>query len=321
MASSNDKNYNQIAFALEILRLLAEKPLKREELGQLLIQFLEKNGKASEDVLQKLTRTIRKLRDCGFQIKSAPHHPYELIQSNFPLILSQKQRQALYLAAYFLADMGFSEPASQTSRLGNFSEQDRPPGVRVNFSPPVDYSEEKVNTIVQQLQQRIEQQCYFIIRYQNSQKEERNWDLGFSELRLHHGVLYLFAFVKDLPSSHRLKFPNVEHNLLFRVDRIKFVMASSNDRWFWREFPTLTIRYRLMGSLANYQPRRDHETIIEYNHEKKYVEIETKEDCLFWFRQRILQYGANAQVLEPKWLAEEIAQELKLAYQKYNILA
>ena len=132
MASSNNKNYNQITFALEILRLLAEKPLKRQELGQLLIQFLEKNGKVSEDVPQKLTRTIRKLRDCGFQIKSAPHHPYELIQSNFPLILSQKQRQALYLAAYFLADMGFSEPASQISRLGNFSEQDRPPGVRVN---------------------------------------------------------------------------------------------------------------------------------------------------------------------------------------------
>jgi hypothetical protein len=190
MASSNDKTYNQIAFALEILRLLAEKPRKREKLGELLAEFLEKRGKASEDVPQKLTRTIRKLRDCGFEIKSAPHHPYELVESNFPVILSQSQRQALYLAAHFLADMGFSAPASQIIRIGNLSEPDRPPSVRVDFSPPVDYSEEKVNTIVQELQQRFEQQCYYVIRYQNSQGEERNWDLGLSELRLHNGVLY-----------------------------------------------------------------------------------------------------------------------------------
>jgi predicted DNA-binding transcriptional regulator YafY len=318
MASSKDKTYNQIAFALEILRLLAEKPLKREELGQLLAEFLEKSGKTSEDVLQKLTRTIRNLRDCGFEIKSAPHHPYKLLESNFPVLLSETQRQALYLAAHFLADMGFSAPASQIIRIGKLSEQDRPPSVSVDFSPPVDYSEEKIDTIVQQLQQRFKQQCYYVIRYQNSQGEERNWDLGLSELRLHNGVLYLFALVRDVRSSHFNHQPNVEQNLLFRVDRIKSVLLSSETPWFWQQFPTMTIRYRLSGPLATYQPRRHHERVIERHTEGKYIEIETTEDCLFWFRQRVLQYGANAQVLEPKWLAEEIAQELKIAHQKYE---
>lgn len=59
MSPSSDRSYNQIAFALEILKLLAEKPRKREDLGNLLSVFLEQHGKSSADVLQKLTRTIR----------------------------------------------------------------------------------------------------------------------------------------------------------------------------------------------------------------------------------------------------------------------
>jgi hypothetical protein len=73
MSYKLDTNYNQIAFALEILKQLAEKPRKREELVDLLSPFVEAHGKSSDDmdIKQKLTRTIRKLRDCGIEIKSA----------------------------------------------------------------------------------------------------------------------------------------------------------------------------------------------------------------------------------------------------------
>lgn len=317
MSPVNGKNYNQIAFALEILKLLAEKPRKREELAERLADYLEEREKSIEDVLQKLTRTIRKLRECGFSINSAPHHPYELLEANFPLILSPSQRQALFLAARFLAEMGFQEPAGQIARLGGLSENDRPANVTGDFSPPVDYSEEKVGAIVASLQEIFRQKCRYSIFYRNRHGESKVWDLDRSELRFHNGVLYLFGFVPDAPSYHIEKRPNLEQNYLFRVDRIDRLGGITNIPWFWAEFPTLTIRYRLTGTLATYQPRRDREQVIDRDLTSKYVEIETKEDYLFWFQQRILQYGSNARVIEPEWLARRIREELKKAYENY----
>ncbi len=164
---SPKNSYNQIAFAFSILQLLAEKPRKRDELSSLLSDILEKQGKSEGDMPQKLTRTIRKLRDCGIEIKSAPHHPYELVESNFPIILSTEQREALAIAAYFLADMGFSKEASQIKRIGNITELDIPGFIKVDFSPPVDYSEDKLEEIVCELQERFVQQRRYTIRYQS----------------------------------------------------------------------------------------------------------------------------------------------------------
>jgi predicted DNA-binding transcriptional regulator YafY len=317
MSQSLDRSYNQIAFALEILKLLAEQPRKREDLANLLSEFLEQHGKPSGDVLQKLTRTIRQLRDCGFEIKSAPHHPYELLESNFPVILSIEQRQALARAAYFLDSMGFSAQASQIVRLGKLTPADQPDDVKVDFSPPVDYSDNKLEGIIHQLQERFRQQCRYTIRYQNSYKNEGTWDLDRSELRLHDGSLYLFAFVPDAPFPYTQKRCNVEQNYLFRVDRILSVGAASNISWVFT-FPTLKIRYRLSGPLANYKPRRSQEQVLHRDTDAKFVDILTEEDYLFWFRQRILRYGANARVLEPDWLASELEQEFKQAYLNYS---
>jgi len=66
----------------------------------------------------------------------------------FPVILSQEQRQALAMAAHFLADMGFSAQASQIYRIGNLSKSLQSPSVTVDFHPPVDYSEDKLDDTV-----------------------------------------------------------------------------------------------------------------------------------------------------------------------------
>ncbi len=319
MLSPNNRRYNQIAFALEVLKLLAEKPRKREELADLLAVFLDKYDKSPGDIPQKLTRTIRQLRDCGFEIESAPHRPYSLVESNFPVLLSSQQQQALYMAAYFLADMGFSEQAGQIIRIGNLSQTVPNLDVKANFSPPVDYSENELSDTIQQLQKRLEQKHRFVIRYCDSRGDEQNWDLDYSELRLHSGVLYLLAFVPDAPSFKIEKQPNAEQNRLFRIDRIKAVLPASDTRWFWQDFPRLSIRYRMTGVLANYQPRRDDETVIERNCEaqSRYVDIETREVYPFWFRQRLLKYGANAQVLSPVWLREQLREESHQMYLNY----
>lgn len=308
--------YNQIAFTLEILKLLAEQPRKREELGNLLSEFLEQHGKPAGDVAQKLTRTIRQLRDCGFEIKSAPHHPYELVESNFPVLLSTEQRQALKMAADFLDGMGFSAQASQINRIGQLTQADQPDDVKVDFSPPVDYGENKLEVIIRQLQERFRQQCRYTIRYRNSYGGGGTWDLDRSELRLHDGTLYLFAFVPDAPVSYPQKRCNAEQNRIFRIDRILSVGAASNISWVFT-FPTLKIRYRLSGPLANYKPRRSHEQVLHRDTQNKFVDILTEEDYPFWFRQRILRYGANARVLEPDWLASELENEFKQGYLNY----
>lgn len=315
MSKNTNTNYNQIAFALEILKLLANKPRKRNDLADLLSIFLDQRGKYSGDILQKLTRTISKLRECGIVIKSAPHHPYELVESNFPVILSSEQRQALALAANFLADMGFSTQAGQIIRIGNITETDQPANIKVDFSPPVDYSEDKLDVIVRRLEERFQQQRRYNIQYRNPQGEQRFWDIDRSELRLHDGVLYLFAFDFTWRSWRFDYFPNVEQNRLFRVDRIISVGPATNVHWVSFDFPTLDIHYRMSGSLANYQPRRKGER--ELKRDAEFVNIAIKEDCLFWFRQRILQYGANARVLQPLWLAEQIKDEHQKAYIKY----
>ncbi|MGB7440379.1 MAG: WYL domain-containing protein [Coleofasciculaceae cyanobacterium] len=302
--------YNQLAFALEILRLLAEKPRKRQELVDHLSEFLEQHGKSIEDIPQKIPRTIRQLRDCGFEIKSAPHHPYELVESNFPLLLSLEQREALKKAADFLDSMGFSSQASQIIRIGRLTQTEQSDTVKVDFSPPVDYGENQLEVIIHQLQERFKQQRRYTIRYRSSYGKERTWDLAHSELRLHDGTLYLFAFVPDSFSRHITKKPNAEQNHLFRVDRILSVGAASDTPWFF-SFPTLKIRYRLSGSLANYKPRREQEYVLHRDTQGKFVDIVTEEDCWFWFRQRILRYGSNAQVLEPEWLVQQIGDEFR----------
>jgi predicted DNA-binding transcriptional regulator YafY len=73
----------------------------------------------------------------------------------------------------------------------------------------------------------------------------------------------------------------------------------------------------MSGSLATYQPRRNCEQILQRNSVEKYVDIETQEDCLFWFRQRALQYGSSITILDPPWFAQEICDELKKASQNY----
>ena len=300
---------NQIAFALEILKLLAEKPLKKADL----LIALSDRGFAAEDLSQKITRTIVKLRDCGFKIRSAPNRPYELIDSDFPVILSEEQREALAMAAHFLSDMGFSTQASQIHRIGSLSETHLPTAVKVNFSPPVDYSEERVENVVQKLQERFRQRRRYTIRYRSASGNEQNWDCDRSELRLHNGILYLFAYTPDFSFRKH----NVERNQAFRVDRILSIYPASQTPWGILHFPTISIKYRMSGSLGSYQPRRANERELLRNSQKNIVEIETQEDYLFWFQQRVLQYGENIQVLEPEWVAQKMKQRIQQAAINY----
>ena len=308
--------YNHIAFALEILQLLAEKPRTRKELAELVEVFLLQHNKSVEDINQKIVRTIRQLRQSGFEIDSGSHSPYQLLESNFPLILSSSQRQSLYMAAHFLSDMGFSNEAGQILRLGKLNEGDRPPNINVDFAPPVDYGNAELNRILQQLEQCLIKQCRYSILYASKPGQGKLWDLDRSQLRLHNGVLYLFAYVPNFKYNPR---HSVEQNVMFRIDRIKSVGGSSQVNWLYSEFPTLPIRYRMTGPLANYQPRRPHEKILERNVEQKYVEIESKEDYIFWFEQRILQYGENVRLLEPDWLANKLRTRLQKAWKAYEI--
>ena len=315
MSSTNDVNYNHFGFGLEILKLLAEKPRRRAELENL----LRDRGIPGEDLSQKISRAIRKLKDCGFEIRSAPNRPYELAESVFPVILAEEQRQALAMAAHFLADMGFSTQASQIYRIGGISKSLQSSSVTVDLYPPVDYSEEGMDNTVRQLQQRLHQKRRFVIWYRNSKGEERGWDLDKSELRLHNGVLYLFALVPDAHTYHIHTRPNVEQNFTFRVDRIMRVGATSHTPWTYSQFPTLDILYRLTGALATYKSRRPYESEQSQESDADFVDILTQEDCLFWFRQRMLQYGASAKVLNPPWLAEQISDVLKKAYANYCV--
>ncbi len=315
-----DASYNQIAFALEILRLLAKKPRRSKELVDLLSIFLEEHSKSADnaDIKQKLTRTIRKLRDCGIQIESGTHSPYKLVESNFPILLSTQQREALATAAYFLSDMGFSAQASQIQRIGDITEADIPAFIKVDFSPPVDYSDRNLDAIVRQLQERFVQQCRYTIRYQSKAGTEgRIWDIDRSELRLHDGLLYLFAFIPDWRSWRFDHWHNIDQNHIFRLDKIASVGAASETRWVSCDFPTLKVRYRTSGQLANYKPRRKDEVVIYSDPEGKFREIEATIDYWFWFRQRILKYGANAKIISPQTLADEIKKEYKKIWEQY----
>ncbi len=314
MSSKNDPASNQLGFTLEILKLLAERPLKNRDLQILLMN----RGFEAGDLSQKITRAIGKLRDCGFQIESAPNRPYELVTSVFPVILSEEQRQALAMASELLASLGFSAEAGHIHRIGNFQKL-KSLGLKTDFHPPTDYSEDKINEIVRQLQQRFQQKRRFVVWYRSRKGKETFWDLDKSELRLHNGVLYLFALVPDFRSFHLETRPNAEQNITLRVDRITRVGGVSQTPWTYSKFPTLDIIYRLTGDLASYRPRRPHETVISSPESTEYVDILTQEDCIFWFRQRMLQYGASAKVLSPDWVAKGVKDALKKAHDNYCV--
>ncbi|MFH7241350.1 MAG: helix-turn-helix transcriptional regulator [Spirulina sp.] len=275
--------------------------------------FLDEHGQSSDDIDQKVSRAIRKLRDCGFKINSAPNRPYELVESCFPVLLSPKQRESIALAAYILSDMGFSAQASDLLNLGKLRAPVEPSQVKVAFSPPVDYGEAKLEETVKQLQDRFQQRCRYVIRYRSSAGNARNWDCDLSELRFHNGLLYLFAHVPDFSPRYSDKRPSIEQNQILRVDRILKVYPASTTPWSRLYFPTEKIRYRMSGPLASYQPRRANEVELHRDSDGQFVDIETTEDHWFWFRQRILQYGSNVRILEPEWMADQIQEEYKRA--------
>jgi predicted DNA-binding transcriptional regulator YafY len=307
--------FNQLKFAIAILQKLAEKPYTPRALSEELYNFLEEHGQSMDDATRKISRMIAKMRDCGFEIRSAPNRPYELVQSSFPVILTPDQREALALAAYILDDMGFSNQASQVLQISGFERSKLPEQLKVNFSPPVDYGEDRLDTIVQTLQVRFQKRRRYTIRYRNSRGEERPWDLDRSELRLHNGVLYLFAYAPDFSARNH----DVEKNQIFRVDRIQQIGAPSNIPWGRLQFPSIELTYRMSGPLGSYQPRRGHEKVLMRDPatNPEWVEVQTIEESLFWFRQRLFQYGVNAQLLSPKWFVKRIANEIFKSAQGY----
>jgi predicted DNA-binding transcriptional regulator YafY len=164
----------------------------------------------------------------------------------------------------------------------------------------------ELRALMAAIQERLKQQRRFTLHYQSAQGNEKEWELDRAELRLHQGILYLFAYVPQAPFKYSAQAFNIEQNRLFRLDRILNLGAVSPIRWTFSSFPELTIRYRLTGALAHYQPRRRRETVIERNLGENYVELASPEDCLFWFRQRMLQYGSLAQVISPAWVVEKV---------------
>ena len=308
--------FNQFTFAIAILQKLSERPYTPKALGLALTDFFAEHGESSDDILRRISRAIRKLRESGFEIRSAPNRPYELITTNFPLILTSAQREALALAAHVLADMGFSAQASELLPLSGFDNDSLPKQPCFSFSPPVDYSEDQLSSKVATLLERFKQQRQYTIRYRNSSGQLNTWNLDRSELRLHNGVLYLLAYVPALPVENH----DVQRNRLFRVDRIEHINPSSQTAWCRLYIPSLALIYRMSGPLGSYQPRRDTETVLSRDSASapKWVEIETKETYLFWFRQRLLQYGQNVEVRSPDWFVAQIACELKAMAQRYE---
>ena len=308
--------FNQLKFAIAILQKLAERPYTPRLLSEELYGFLEKHGQSTNDVMRKVSRMIAKMRDCGFEIRSAPNRPYELIRSSFPVILTPDQREALAMAAYILDNMGFSSQASQVLQLLGFEKSSLSTPLKVSFSPPVDYGEDRLNTVVQTLQERFQKRRRYTIRYRSSRGQERPWDLDRSELRLHNGVLYLFAYAPDFSARNH----DVEKNQIFRVDRIQHVGAASNIPWGRLQFPNIELTYRMSGPLGNYQPRRANEKVFKRDpaNTPQWVEIITIEESLFWFRQRLLQYGANVQLLSPIWFVKKIANETHCLARLYH---
>jgi hypothetical protein len=133
--------------------------------------------------------------------------------------------------------MGFSAPAGHIIQLGNLFDEAYPYpqhsdySVKVNFSPPKDYSETQLSQIIETLQERLTQQCRFTIQYRNAQGDEKIWDLDRSEFRFHNRVLYLFSYVPEAQSYYRHQHRHfVNNNITFRIDRILSVNPSSQIR-------------------------------------------------------------------------------------------
>ncbi|MDZ8025632.1 MAG: hypothetical protein RMX97_13220 [Nostoc sp. DedQUE11] len=61
-----------------------------------------------------------------------------------------------------------------------------------------------------------------VLAYQSKPGTEgRIWDIDRSELRLHDGLLYLFAFIPDWRSWRFDYWHNIDQNHLFRLDKIR----------------------------------------------------------------------------------------------------
>lgn len=311
------EKFNQLKFAIAILQKLAERPYAPNELCETLYELLESHDQSTGDISRKVSRMIGKMRDCGFEIHSAPNRPYKLVTSTFPIILTPDQRKALALAAHMLDNMGFSAQGGQIFQmLGfKFKESKLPAQLQANFSPPVDYSEEHLETTVQLLQDRFQKRRRYTIRYRSSRGQESPHDLDRSELRLHNGVLYLFAYTPDFSARHH----SIEKNQIFRVDRIQQVGPASDTPWGILRFPTIDLNYRMSGPLGNYQPRRDNEKVLSRDSgtPSQWVEIVTTEESIFWFKQRLFQYRSNIKLLSPLWVVEQVAKEMFGAAQLY----
>ena len=228
---------------------------------------------------------------------------------------------AIARASGLLQQMGFPGEAAELDPLLYPEDRDRAAAFEADFSPPADYSGDRLRARLQELRDRLAQQCRFTIRYRNSRGDEATYDLDRAELRLHDGTLYLFALVPDLPPEMLPKTRKAEtfdRNVLFRIERIHDVGPASDLPWTFSDFGRLRVRYQLKGPLATYEPRRPRERVVERDLERKVAIVESEEDFVFWFVQRLMRYREHAIALEPEWLVEEISENVRKMRENYG---
>ncbi len=120
-------------FDLRLLQLLCQRPYRRQELAAI----LQPEFPHSKDIYQQISRSIKRWRDRGCEIKSSNQTPYILRKTNLPLLLSEEQKQAIALGSKLLENLGFvAEGAHLGEILLHSSEPVAIPCFSSNFDPP-----------------------------------------------------------------------------------------------------------------------------------------------------------------------------------------
>lgn len=310
---STDNNISKTGYrALFLLKKLMESPKSREELLECFEQDIVIKNDISKDTI---TNTINALKKAGCVISRPSfrtNNKYVLKSHPFSVCFSESNIDALLSLRESISTLGdwqllinLNNFYAKISKLAPNQETQ----MRLLFEHPL----KSVNyEILNKILINAKLKKHMIVCYDSPQNGEEELCFTPEFITLENKKLYIWGYNQKYDMFSYLRIDKIK-----KINFMNFLGVNNEAEDY--EKPKTIAKYKLKGySALMYQPEED-EKIIEENPDNEYpYTIETRVNNDFNFVQRLLSYGSDCVLLEPKELKVQLLESIKKIKEQYK---
>jgi predicted DNA-binding transcriptional regulator YafY len=301
-----------------LLAALRDRPLSRPELLERLQDAYPRTASARP----MIDRDVKRLAELGIVIEmSRTRPPIYTLRGSAPTFDATDLRSLALIRDTF----GDRHPQAaqvrallerMTSRLGETDRHtyQRRQALRAPVQPAIDYT--PYGALIADLEDAIDkrQMVSFAYHAGGSARATRHRKVELYEIEFYERHFYLVAYTHNSRQMLDFRIDRIQRASLQRLERLPPNMAHTRH--------TITFRYRLAAALARGEisQRFEQQRIVErLPNGDVIVEAEGRSD--FFIVQTLLRYRGNAELLEPAWLREKMAEEVRRLARVYQVPA